>query len=209
MSRDTSSSDARINRRQAILKGAVGAGTVAAVWAAPKIEGTRLVPDYAAAGTPGTPVVGSGLGSNFRTVTSSAGTESWTAAVDIFQPQDVTFAGGTIRIAATGVATGTAPTGSYTISTDTSLPEGSGLLIPPGCTSCTATASITNCESQDPATCASDPCDAGNAGATSVVSGTGSMTQGTTSSPGNLGCATTGGFFNGSPLQATFTITCT
>lgn len=41
----------RVARREALKKAAVGAATVGAVWAGPRIEGLSLVPDYAAAGT--------------------------------------------------------------------------------------------------------------------------------------------------------------
>lgn len=39
----------RINRREALKKGAIGAGAVGVVWAAPAIEGLSLTPAYAAA----------------------------------------------------------------------------------------------------------------------------------------------------------------
>lgn len=43
--------DARIARRDAMRKAAAGAAAAGAVWAAPKVEGLTLVPDYAAAAT--------------------------------------------------------------------------------------------------------------------------------------------------------------
>lgn len=41
----------RMDRRAALKKAAVAAGTAGAVWAAPRIEGLSITPDYAAAGT--------------------------------------------------------------------------------------------------------------------------------------------------------------
>ncbi len=41
------------DRRDLLKKGAIGAGAAGVVWAAPKIEGLSLRPDYASAGTSG------------------------------------------------------------------------------------------------------------------------------------------------------------
>jgi hypothetical protein len=41
--------DRRVSRRAALKKAAVGGGVGAAVWAAPRVDGLKLVPNYAAA----------------------------------------------------------------------------------------------------------------------------------------------------------------
>jgi len=43
--------DSRQSRRDLLKKAAIGGGVSVAVWAAPKVEGRGLVPDYAAAST--------------------------------------------------------------------------------------------------------------------------------------------------------------
>jgi hypothetical protein len=124
----------RMDRRALLKRAAVGGGVAAAVWAAPRVEGMKLVPDYAAAGTNGAPVTTTvTINSNDRGADPGL-YQTWADGVSGSTRQSETMAfggGGSVTISMGGIVTPAPstddPGGNWSVDS---------LTIPPGCTSC-------------------------------------------------------------------------